>query len=348
MRRLLATLVALLCAVVLPGIAQAGPDVNIQEAELARSPNAPVPIAPRGPGGPIYNTIPDPFPGSFPSMGYEANSLDEFGDHIVLGSTARDLEKIELTMTNWACENDYTWNGSSWVANRDGTAGEACVTTPDSGFDHPITLNIYDVDYSGGPPALGTLLASKTDTYFMYYRPSWDSVNCTGAGETPADDIPFGGKWYDPVLGACVHGYNTTIEYDFTSDGITLPDEIIVTVAYNTANHGAVPIGSAGPYSSLNVAVDPPPPTIGSNPEPDDTWGDSSWAGYYCDGGAGGTDTLRRDYAVDCWIGYTPIMVINPTPPPQLPATGTIAVVILGVLLLGTLAFSVRGLTKNR
>lgn len=347
MKNVLVAFVALACVALVPGFAQADTNVNLQEAELSRAPGAPIPIAPRGPGGPIYNTIPDPFPGSFPSMGFEATSLDEFGDHLVLGGTDRDLEKIVITMTNWACENDFTWDGAAWVANRDGYAGEACVTTPGTGFDHPITLNIYEVDYSGGPPALGSLIISKTDTQFMQYRPSWDDVNCTADGQTPATYQPFGGKWYDPVLATCVTGYNFTIEYDYTADGITLPDEIIVTVAYDTNNHGANPIGMAGPYSSLNVAVDTPAATIGTNAEPDDTFGDSSWAGYYCDAGAGGTDFLRRDYDVGCWIGYTPILVINPAPPPQLPTSGTVALVLLGVLLLGTLAFSVRRLSRN-
>jgi len=37
------------------------------------------------------------------------------------------------------------------------------VTTPGTGFDHPVTINIYEVDNSGADPAVGPLIVSKTD-----------------------------------------------------------------------------------------------------------------------------------------------------------------------------------------
>ena len=247
---------------------------------------------------PIYDSIPTVFPGSFPSLGYEATSSDEFGDHILFAGTARSLKSVDVSLTDWACENDGT------RAN-----DEACVSTPGSYFTHPITLNIYAVDNTSGYPEPGALLGSVTQTFDIPYRPSWDSVSCTGAGETPAADVPFGGKWFDPVLGKCVHGYSFNINFDFSSLNLTLPDEVIFGVAYDTQHYGASPLGVTGPYNSLNVSLADVSPTIGTDVEADTTFWDTSYGPFYCDGGTGGVDTLRRDGT--CWAPYTPVVRFN-------------------------------------
>lgn len=257
----------------------------------------------------IYDSIPAEYPGSFPSLGYEATSTDEFGDHIMFAGSSRGLHSVEVSLTNWSCENDFDLVSGSWVPNRDGYAGEACVSTPGSSFSHPITLNIYEVDNSGTNPAVGNLLASITENFDIPYRPSWDSVNCTASGQTPGTDVPFGGTWFDPVLGACVHGYAFNITFDFTALNVALPEEVIYAVAYNVANHGDAPLGTPGPYSSLNVSVTANAPTIGTNVEADTVFWDTSYGPFYCDGGAGGTDTLRRD--AGCWGTYTPVVRFN-------------------------------------
>lgn len=251
----------------------------------------------------IYDSIPAIYPGSFPSLGYEATSTDEFGDHISFDGSSRALDSVEISLTNWACENDYDNVSGTWVPNR-GTS-EACVTTLGSFFAHPITLNIYEVDNSGVDPAIGSLIASVTDTFDIPFRPSWDSVNCPA----PSTDVPFGGTWYDPVLGACVHGYAFNITFDFSTLGVTLPEEVIFGVAYNTANHGAAPLGTAGPYSSLNVSLATVPPTVGIDVEAGTAFWDTSYGPFYCDGGAGGTDTFRRD--ANCWDPYIPAVRFN-------------------------------------
>jgi len=141
------------------------------------------------------------------------------------------------------------------------------------------------------------------------YRPSWDSVNCTGAGETPTTDVPFGGKWFDPVLGKCVHGYSFNIKFDFSSLNLTLPDEVIFGVAYNTQHYGASPLGVTGPYNSLNVSLAEVSPTIGTDVEADTTFWDTSHGPFYCDNGTGGVGVFRRD--AGCWAPYTPVVRFN-------------------------------------
>ncbi len=251
-----------------------------------------------------YNSVPDPMPGAFPSLGFAATSTQELGDHILLDGTARDLSSITLGLTNWSCENDFAYNSGTgeWEDTR--ANDEACVTTPGSSFEHPITLNIYEVDKSGSDPAVGSLITTKTINADIPFRPSWDSVNCTESGETPDTNQPFGGKWYDPELDKCTNGYAFNISYDFSADGITLPNEVIISTAYNTQTHGYAPIGKQGPYNSLNVSLTESDPSIGTNVDPDDLFWNTKNASWYTDGGAGGVATFRRD------TGWSPYALV--------------------------------------
>ncbi|TPW93249.1 hypothetical protein FJ656_34975, partial [Schumannella luteola] len=221
----------------------------------------------------VYDSIPSTLDANYPSLGYQATSTSEFGDIVDLGAGDRALTGATVVMSSWACETG---------------GGLSCVTEPGAGFEHDITLNIYAVDDSGALPAVGALLGSTTETQTIPYRPS--------ASEECGD-----GRWTpDATLASCVNGYAFPISFDLTGLGIYAPDRIAVTVAYDTNTHGADPIGASGPYDSLNVAVIGTPPAIGAE-EQDQVLLDSSWAGAYSDGGAGGTASLRVD---EDWSGY--------------------------------------------
>ncbi len=67
-----------------------------------------------------------------------------------------------------------------------------------------------------------------------------------------------------------------------SSPNVTLPNDVIVGVAYNTADYGAAPIHLAGPYNSLNVGV----PTgqtasVGTDDNVDNVFWNTSYAGFY-------------------------------------------------------------------
>ena len=50
----------------------------------------------------IYDTIPTPLPGNIVSLGYQARSTSESGDHIAFSGTARKLTTVTATMSSWA------------------------------------------------------------------------------------------------------------------------------------------------------------------------------------------------------------------------------------------------------
>ena len=322
---LLALLLPLVVVLAQPSVVQAtsvpGADVS-QGPPVSDEPDVTVAVqaalsASSASADTLYDTIPTTFPGAFPSLGYAATSTDEFGDYIQLTEAGRTLDTVSVSLTNWSCENDFSLSGGVWTPNRAST--DACASTPGSSFDHPITLNIYEVDNTGPNPSVGASIASKTIVGTIPFRPSHDIANCTtpispatgkSGAKSPADDVPFGGTWYDPVLDRCTHGFAFTLDFDFSADAIVLPQNIIISVAYNTGSHGAAPIGTGGPYDSLNYSLTADPPSAGIDVEEDGVFWDTSFGGFYDDGGAGGTDFFRRDTN---WAPYTPVLQLNAT-----------------------------------
>ncbi len=246
-------------------------------------------------GSVVYDAVPDPLPGSYPSVGFQATGTAEWGDDVLL-TAGGTLRSVTVGMSSWACENDDTR-----------APDEACVTTAGATFSHPVTVNLYAVDRSGSAPAVGALLATRTETFAIPFRPSWDS-----ACYPPAFDYPFGGQWYDPVLGACVSGLALTLTFDFSGSAVQLPDEVIFGIAFDTETYGASPVGVPGPYNALNVGVanygTSPPPSVGSDAESDYTFWNTALGNWYCDGGTGGVGVFRRD---GCWDGITPVVRIE-------------------------------------
>lgn len=248
-------------------------------------------IAGAAPGSVVYNNIPDPTPGNVPSVGFEATSASEFGGQIGLDGTQRKDPKVTVLMSSWACKSG-TWYGHN------------CITNPGSTFTHPITLNIYNAN---SDDSVGSLIASQTQTFTMPYRPTADDgTNCNDANGKA-------GEWWDGT--ECLNGKAFTIS--FSLSGVTLPDDVIIGVAYNTSHYGSSPIGTTAcnstpqgcPYDSLNVGTAPSPSVGTAEPSADDAYLDSTWGGAYCDSGAGGTGTFRLD--AGCWTGYLPAFKVE-------------------------------------
>jgi hypothetical protein len=236
----------------------------------------------------VYNSIPSPSAGNYPSQAFEATSTSEFGGQVQLTAAATN-PTVTIQLSSWGCQTGH------WYSND-------CTTTSGSTFSEPITLNVYSVGAAG---AVGSLVTTQTQTFNIPYRPSADPVHCTGAQA---------GEWYSVADNTCYNGLATPVLFNLTG---TIPQNAIITVAYNTSDYGAVPYGdntvchatSAGcGYDSLNVALTGTA-TVGTQPAPDDAYLNSTWTGAYCDNGAGGTGSLRLDSG--CWTGYQPNMKIE-------------------------------------
>ncbi len=243
----------------------------------------------------VYNSVPGNVPGNVPSQPFQAQQTSEFGDSVKLASGPRKAGSIDIVMSSWGCQT------GSW------DAGD-CATATGATFSHPITLNLYAVDGTSGQP-IGSPVVTKTQAFAIPFRPSADSVNCTGVNA---------GKWHSTADAACYNGFATKITFNL--DGTLLPRDLIWTVAFNTSGYGASPMGyttacavsAAGcGYDSLNVGAQTfvGQPSAGTDVDPDGVVLSSATPTVYCDGGTGGVGTLRLDSG--CWTGFTPLATIR-------------------------------------
>jgi len=216
----------------------------------------------------IYSNIPSTMPGNFASYGNEAYSMAEFGGLVEFGGTARKNPLVTVAMSSWACQSG-SWNADD------------CVTTPGASFEWPIAFNVYEVGPGG---SVGAKIAAGSKVFKMPYRASASS-KCTGI---------LAGEWYGK--GRCWHGRAFKIALGLKV--AHLPSQAIVTVSYNTTDHGPNPVGasacnstSAGCfYDSLNVAVIEPPepgPTVGSDPS-EDVYVNATYPEMFCNSGTEG------------------------------------------------------------
>jgi hypothetical protein len=239
----------------------------------------------------VYDNVPSTIPGNVPSVGYEATSTSEFGDLIALAPGERSSGQLPVTvvMSIWGCE----------------TGGMAtCATTPGATWSQPLTLNIYAVDNSAATPAVGARILTTTRTFALPYRPAPDTTgHCAASGFYP---------WYSAAEDHCYKGLAHAVTFPLPS-GITLPDQLIWSIAFDTAHHGYSPTGVSGPADSLNVGVMTfsGQPSIGTDVDADSVFLNSTWSGAYGDGGTGGTGTFRRDTG---WTGNAPLACFGSCP----------------------------------
>ncbi|MDA7884111.1 MBG domain-containing protein [Akkermansiaceae bacterium] len=108
------------------------------------------------------------------------------------------------------------------------------------GYLHPLTLTIYRV--------LGDdlfLVTEKTQDFFIPWRPA----TLDDGGE-----YPFGGRAF-------------RARFNFTEEQF-LAGNLALVISYNTNQGGPAPLGVAGPYDSLNVALNDDTPLVGSDDNP--------------------------------------------------------------------------------
>ena len=189
----------------------------------------------RAAGNIVYNSVPEPLGTNYPSLSFQAQDTNELGDLLVLGGTDRTLDEVTFTFVSWACENGDWFEGCE-------------TTTPGSSFTHPVKLNVYAV---GAGDTVGALLATTTETVTVPFRPSTDDECDTGYGPN------------------CVNGLAFNHTFSLTSLAVTVPNQVIVSVAFDTNTSGYNPIGDPGQYDYLNVGAPNLAASVGTDPDTD-------------------------------------------------------------------------------
>ena len=246
----------------------------------------------------IYDST-DPTATSLASQCYECAQVTEIGNQVSFGSGNRTLSSVTVQMESWACETGDAY----------GQTGP-CIS-PDTYFDQPMTLNLYNVGDDG--VSVGSLLTSVSMTAHIKYRPTSDPVRCTTDSE-----------WWDGS--SCNHGIVSPVTFDLGA--VTVPDKVIYGIAVNTGNYGNPPVPCTSqpvgcPANSLNVgltATDGPQPSVGSDPVLGAIYENTGYAPFYCDNGTTGSfrADLPLDHATDptdpqqsCWSANGPYTYIN-------------------------------------
>jgi hypothetical protein len=88
-----------------------------------------------------------------------------------------------------------------------------------------------------------------------------------------------------------------------------LPDDVVFGLSFNTQSYGTTPIGSDGPYNSLNFALSSGA-TVGTDINPDGVEWNTSHSSFLTTGAAG---TFGPDTA---WKGYVPAVRLEAIPEP--------------------------------
>jgi hypothetical protein len=185
-----------------------------------------------------YSSVPVPLPPNEVSLGYEASSIDEFGDMVALAGGPAVLDSATVAMSDWAPASD-------WTAHIGETLGGSTLTP--AGFDIVLTLSLYNV---GAGSAVGSTIGSYAVDAFIPWRP---------------DASPGCGTAWEASNETCYNGLLSTVTFDLPY--VSVPDEFIYGLAFNTADHGYAPTGVAGPYDSLNFAITLASPSVGANPQ---------------------------------------------------------------------------------
>lgn len=236
--------------------------------------------------GAVYNSIPNTLAPSYPSQPFQAQQTAEFGDFVHLGPGNRTLNTVTFTMVNWALQS--TPANVTYCTNNPGLCDA-------NGFLHPFTITLYNPGTgTPGTRNVGSVITTATQTKRVLWRPAADPT-CANPTQWRASDS------------LCYNGYAFNLTFDLSSLGVTLPNDVIVGIAYNTQSYGAAPIGVDGPYNSLNVSA-VGNVTAGTDDNSDYVYWNTSTAGYYTDGGAAGVGVFREDSNWGIY-GTTPIRI---------------------------------------
>ena len=210
----------------------------------------------------LYSTLPGLSVHDEPSMGYQATQTSEFGSMVQISASVASLDRATVALSNWAFESAFPEVGNS------------------TGFSLPVTLNLYNINAGD---TVGSIISSVTTNALITWRPE------------PSGGCDSNGYLAD---GNCYGGSISYVNFEF--GGISIPQQFIWGLAFNTQNFGSSPYGTPGAYDALNIAISSDPPTTGTNPNPDTAYWNTADAGNYTDSGAGGVGTFRQD------TGWTP------------------------------------------
>jgi hypothetical protein len=226
----------------------------------------------------LYDEIPSPLPTNVASVGFQATAINSMGMYVqLLNNTDKSIGKFSVVMSSWAPHSEHPSFPLS------------------EGYYHNITLKLYKPN-NANSPTTAELLYTIERELLVPWKPE-QSANCST------------GRFMDSN-GVCWSGLAFTLTFDIGYCGPLMHSEFIYGIGFNTQSYGESPIGSAGPWNSLNMGVTTNSPSVGSNINPGTYFVDSDNAGTYSDPGPTGVfrmdsglnpyNIIAQVYAADC------------------------------------------------
>jgi hypothetical protein len=173
------------------------------------------------------NRIPEVLPLSYNSVGFAANSTSALGNLVELDGSQRVADHVEVVMVTWATAAKYP----------------ALASLDSSGYRHPLTASIYQLQTDPD----GVTAMVKLDEATAQVQIPWRPATLPDGSVYPYNGYAF--KALIPLAGA-----------------VTVPGTCIIAIGFNTKSFAASPLGMAGPYEELNLALTSARPTIGRDP----------------------------------------------------------------------------------
>jgi hypothetical protein len=176
------------------------------------------------------NRIPEVLPLSYNSVGFAANSTSALGNLVELSGSQRVADSVEVIMVTWATAAEYS----------------ALSSIDASGYRHPVTATIYQLQASAGGASSLLLLDEATVQVQIPWRP---------ATMPDGTAYPHNGYAFKALIPLAA--------------SITVPDTCVIAIRFNTQKSGVTPLGVPGPYNKLNLAISSSLPSLGRDPNAD-------------------------------------------------------------------------------
>lgn len=178
-----------------------------------------------------FDRIPESLALSYVSLSASAQQTAGLGD-VVMAPRLEGyaVDRVEVVLVTWARAKDWP----------------ALASTDEKGYSHPVTASLFGVNRGVGDAVTFSPLGSSTAWIQVPWRP-----------ETLSNGKPY------PYSG---FAFKATIPF---LTPVALPQEYAVLVSYNTELTGFAPIGVAGPYNGLNIALSDLLPSAGVDVDQD-------------------------------------------------------------------------------
>jgi hypothetical protein len=190
----------------------------------------------------IFSNIPQTLALSYISWPFSATKTSALGNLIIPAGTARVADHVEVVMVTWATAAQYP----------------ALAALDASGYRHPLTATLYNLQTSQNGTTTLSVLEQSTTQIQIPWRPA------TLPNGSP---YPYNGYAFKALIPM--------------SAGITVSQNCVIAIGFNTQSAGASPLGTPGPYNTLNLAWSSADPIVGTDPDKNAVFWETEGASYY-------------------------------------------------------------------